>query len=58
MQRIEIDPDAKTGTVYINADLCEILASTRVTGGDLPRNDGRMRKVARELTFTKPRSRG
>jgi CheY-like chemotaxis protein len=34
VQRIEIDPDAKTGVVVLHADLHSVLASTRVLGGD------------------------
>jgi hypothetical protein len=35
VQRIEIDPDAKTGVVVLHADLQSVLASTRVLGGDV-----------------------
>jgi hypothetical protein len=34
VQRIEIDPDARTGVVVLHADLHSVLASTRLPGGD------------------------
>lgn len=35
VQRVEVDPDAKTATFYLYQDLRDVLASTRVVGGDV-----------------------
>ena len=49
VQRIEIDPDSKTGVVYLYADLAVAIESTRVVGGDAIATDehGFSRIIAR-----------
>ncbi|GIX05038.1 MAG: hypothetical protein KatS3mg114_0907 [Planctomycetaceae bacterium] len=46
VQRIEINPDARTGVVVLHADLHSVLASTRVLGGDDPQTDESARSVS------------
>ena len=46
VQRIEINPDEKTGVVVLHADLAAALASTRVVSGDDPQTDESARSLS------------
>ena len=46
IQRVEVDPEAKTATFYIYQDLQSVLASTRVVGGDDPQTDESARSLS------------
>ena len=46
VRRIEIEPETKTGTVFLHADLSELFASTRVNGGDDPQTDESARSLS------------
>jgi hypothetical protein len=50
VQRIEINPDARTGVVVLHADLHSVLASTRVLGGDDPQTDESARSLSQCAT--------